>query len=146
MIAEAAAKQCGRNRVTKINQLYNLKNINQIIEQNDVTIVAYEDEKSTSLKDVLNEFKFKHLQQELSFAALNNFDESVSMPKKDDDIKIAVIIGPEGGLEQKEVEFFKSIGVKSVSLGKRILRTETVAMAITSIIMYELGDFGEITE
>lgn len=151
-IAETAAKQCGRNCVTKINRLYNLKNIKEILENNDLAIVAYEDEKSISLKDVLNELKFRNLQQELSFAALSNFKEinanleqsDNKADKNEDEIKIAIIIGPEGGLEPKEVETLKSFGAKSVSLGKRILRTETVAIALTSIIMYELGDFGEI--
>lgn len=151
-IAETAAKQCGRNCVTKINRLYNLKNIGEILKNNDLVIVAYEDEKSTSLKDVLSELKFRNLQQELSFAALSNFKEinadleqsDNKANKKEDEIKIAIIIGPEGGLEEKEVETLKSFGAKSVSLGKRILRTETVAISLTSIIMYELGDFGEI--
>lgn len=151
-IAETAAKQCGRNCVTKINRLYNLKNIGEILKNNDLVIVAYEDEKSTSLKDVLSELKFRNLQQELSFAALSNFKEinadleqsDNKANKKEDEIKIAIIIGPEGGLEEKEVETLKSFGAKSVSLGKRILRTETVAISLVSIIMYELGDFGGI--
>lgn len=151
-IAETAAKQCGRNCVTKINKLYNLKNIEEILKNNDLIIVAYEGEKSLSLKEVLNEVKFRNLQQELSFAALNNFKQintdlqtsNNKADKNEDEIKIAIIIGPEGGLEQKEVETLKSFGAKSVSLGKRILRTETVAISLTSIIMYELGDFGEV--
>lgn len=161
-IAETAAKQCGRNCVTKINKLYNLKNIEEILNNNDLIVLAYEDEKDVSLKDVLKELKFRNLQQELSIATLNNFKEinnkldsknsSFQEPnnfdgvlhKQDDDMKIAIIIGPEGGLEEKEVEKLKMFGAKSISLGKRILRTETVAIALASVIMYELGDFGEI--
>ena len=52
--------------------------------------------------------------------------------------KIAVVIGPEGGLEVEEVEAMKNAGGKVISLGKRILRTETVALQVASIIMYEL--------
>lgn len=161
-IAETAAKQCGRNCVTKINRLCNLKNIEEVLKSNDLVIVAYEGEKSVSLKNVLNELKFKNLQQELSIAALNNFekvnnnldtsdsnfqesDDFVSASlKREDEIKIAIVIGPEGGLEETEVEKLKVLGAKSISLGKRILRTETVAIALSSVIMYELGDFGEI--
>jgi len=142
-IAETAAKQCGRNSITKINKLYNLRNIEEVLKNCDLAIVAYEGEKETGLKDVLNEIKFKNLQQELSIAALNNFKENSAVSVKNDEIKISIIIGPEGGLEEKEIEFLKSLGVKSVSLGKRILRTETVAIVLASIIMYELGDFGE---
>ena len=57
-------------------------------------------------------------------------------------IKIGIIIGPEGGIEKEEVENLKENGAKVITLGKRILRTETVAFVLASIIMYELGDLG----
>ena len=144
IIAETAAKQCRRSIIPKINNLYNLKNIEEIIKKNDLVILAYENETENSLKDVINELKFKNLQQEISFAAINNFKNINKEAGKNDTISIGIIIGPEGGLEEKEVEALKKLGVKSVSLGKRILRTETVAIVLSSIIMYELGNFGEI--
>ncbi len=52
--------------------------------------------------------------------------------------KIAVVIGPEGGIDEVEAEKIVEAGAKSVSLGKRILRTETAPVAISAIIMYEL--------
>ena len=55
-----------------------------------------------------------------------------------DKVKIAVVIGPEGGLEEKDVEILKQNGAKIVTLGRRILRTETVALNVLSVIMYEL--------
>lgn len=153
-IAEAAAKQCGRNCVTKINDLYNLKSISEVLKDNDLVIVAYEGEKNVGLKEILNELKFKNLQKELSFAALDNFKEhkngvpnectkNFEENKTNEKIKVAIVVGPEGGFEEKEVEELKTMGAKSVTLGKRILRTETVAIALTSVVMYELGDFGE---
>ena len=57
--------------------------------------------------------------------------------KEHPEIKIAVVIGPEGGLEENEVELLKQNGAKIVTLGKRILRTETVALNVLGIIMYE---------
>ena len=144
IIAETAAKQCRRSIIPKINNLYNIKNIEEIIKKNDLVILAYENETENSLKDVINELKFKNLQQEISFAAINNFKNINKEAEKNDTISIGIIIGPEGGLGEKEVEALKKLGVKSVSLGKRILRTETVAIALSSIIMYELGNFGEI--
>lgn len=157
-IAETAAKQCGRNSITKINRIYNLKNISEILQGYDLVVVAYEGEKEVGLKDVLNELKFKNLQQELALGALNNFEgvgigvaESVdggfgnkSGANLNEEFSVAVIIGPEGGLEEKEVEALKKMGARSVSLGKRILRTETVAIVLSSVIMYELGEFGEV--
>ena len=144
IIAETAAKQCRRSIIPKINNLYNIKSIEEIIKKSDLVILAYENETENSLKDVINELKFKNLQQEISFAAINNFKNINKEAVKNDTISIGIIIGPEGGLEEKEVEALKKLGVKSVSLGKRILRTETVAIALSSIIMYELGNFGEI--
>ena len=51
---------------------------------------------------------------------------------------MAVFIGPEGGLEVEEVEKAKELGIIPISLGKRILRTETAGLAIMAIIMYHL--------
>lgn len=60
--------------------------------------------------------------------------------KNKKDLKIGIIIGPEGGLEQSEVDELEKTGAKVVTLGKRILRTETVALAMIAIINYELED------
>lgn len=145
-IAETAAKQCRRSIIPKINNLYNLKNIEEIIKKNDLVILAYENETENSLKNIIDELKFRNLQQEISIAALNNFGNIKKETKKEDNISIGIVIGPEGGLEEKEVEYLKNLGVKSASLGKRILRTETVAIVLASIIMYELGNLGEICD
>ncbi len=116
-------------------------------------IVAYEGEKSLSLKEVLNEVKFRNLQQELSFAALNNFKQintdlqtsNNKADKNEDEIKIAIIIGPEGGLEQKRSRNFKIIWCKiCIFRQKNIKNRNCLQYLLTSIIMYELGDFGEV--
>ena len=57
---------------------------------------------------------------------------------KEGKIKIGIVIGPEGGLEENDVEQLENNGAKIVTLGKKILRTETVALNVLSIIMYEL--------
>ena len=54
---------------------------------------------------------------------------------------INIVIGPEGGLSDKEVEYLNKIGFKSVSLGNRILRVETVPLYILSIINYEVMEW-----
>ena len=51
---------------------------------------------------------------------------------------IGFIIGPEGGIDEKELELALSAGFKQITLGKRILRTETAAMTVMSILMYHL--------
>lgn len=115
--AEVAAKQCGRDLIPKVNKVYNINNIFDLIKDYDLVLVAYEAEEENLLRNEIKKLENK-------------------------DIKIAIIIGPEGGLEEKEVETLKQKDAKIVSLGKRILRTETVAMVLTSIFMYELGDLG----
>ncbi len=55
---------------------------------------------------------------------------------------VAVFIGPEGGFEESEVELAKKQGFSAITLGKRILRTETAGMTVLSILMYLLEDAG----
>ena len=119
-ISEVASKQCGRDIVPKINNVINIKNICNLTSEYDIVLLAYENEEFNTLKSELSKIK----------------------SKKKKYLKIAVIIGPEGGLDKEEVEYLKQNGSKVVTLGKRILRTETVAFVLTSIIMYELGDLG----
>ena len=53
---------------------------------------------------------------------------------------VGIFIGPEGGFEKEEVEEAVSRGIKPISLGKRILRTETAGIAVVSIMMFEMQD------
>lgn len=117
-ISEVAAKQCDRNFIPKVNNIMTLKNICNLLPKYDIVILAYEKEEKTKLKEALKRIKEKYGENE---------------------IKIAVIIGAEGGISPKEVEMIKeNDNVITVTLGKRILRTETVALNVLSIIMYEL--------
>lgn len=115
--AEVAAKQCGRDIIPKVNNIYNVSTIFNLLKEYDLIILAYENEKEHSLRDEIRKIENKNS-------------------------KIAIIIGPEGGLEESEVIKLQENGAKVISLGKRILRTETVSVAISSILMYELGDLG----
>ena len=120
-ISEVAAKQCGRDMIPQINSIINIKNICNLIEKYDIVLVAYENEKENTLKKQIEQLKN-------------------TVKKQDGTIQIGIIIGPEGGLEHKDVEELKQSGAQIITLGKRILRTETVALNILSIIMYELED------
>lgn len=119
-ISEVAAKQCGRDIIPQINKIINIKNICELIKKYDIVLVAYENEKQNTLKEQLKLLKEQTEQ------------------KKDKVIKIGIVIGPEGGLEEQDIEKLKENGAKIITLGKRILRTETVALNVLSIIMYEL--------
>ena len=85
----------------------------------------------------------KYFRKDLGNKTLSDlleFDFNSYIKSKKDNLEIAIIIGPEGGLDKEEVDILKENGAKIITLGKRILRTETVALALTAIIMYELGD------
>jgi 16S rRNA (uracil1498-N3)-methyltransferase len=55
---------------------------------------------------------------------------------------IVFVVGPEGGLNEQEVEEAKRKGFMPVTLGKRILRSETASLCLLSILQYEWGDIG----
>ena len=57
----------------------------------------------------------------------------------DCDKDIIILIGPEGGFSEKEVREIKSVGGVSVSLGKRILKTDTAAISTLAVVQYELS-------
>lgn len=116
-IAEVAAKQAKRDLVPKVEGVIKVKEICKLANEYDLLLLAYEEETKNSIKNEL--LNIKHTKENL---------------------KIAVIVGPEGGIEKEEVQILQEAGAKVVSLGKRILRTETVALQVSSIIMYELEE------
>lgn len=119
-ISEVASKQCGRDIIPKINNIVNVKNICDFIKNYDIVLVAYENEIESTLKEQL-----KYLKQHINYDNQNK-------------IKIGVVIGPEGGLEEQDVELLKENEAKIITLGKRILRTETAGMITTAILIYEI--------
>ena len=114
-IAETAAKQCKRDRIPKINCVQNLKKLYEILKEYDIVLVAYEEEEENSLKAEIQKY----------------------MDIKEKNLKIAIIVGPEGGLAKEEVDAIKEIGGIAVTLGKRILRTETAPLVMSTILLYE---------
>lgn len=112
-IAEAAAKQSKRDVISRVNNVINIKNICHNVEKYDIILLAYENEETNTIK--------KELQK-------------LDRNKK---LSIGIIIGPEGGLSEKEVSKLIDNGAKCVTLGKRILRTETAPLVMLSDIFYE---------
>ena len=114
-IAEIAAKQSGRDIIPDVSSIIK---VNEIPENEfDAVFVAYENEKENTLKN-----------------------ELLKLKDKKEKYNIAIIIGPEGGISENEIAIFKEKGYKLISLGKRILRTETAGFVMTSNILYELED------
>ncbi len=112
-IAEVAAKQSLRNDILKIEDILSFKSMILNLKNYDLVILAYEKEQDIKLKDVLR-----------------NISKDIR--------NIAVIIGPEGGIDEEEATLLVNNGANQITLGKRILRTETAPVAISAMIMYEL--------
>ncbi len=115
-ISHEAAKQCGRAFAPCVFTAASLEEVE--LDRFDLVLIAYEDETKSTLKSVLTA-------------------EKNALPVGAD---IALIIGPEGGLDPSEIEYVLSANknAHSVSLGSRILRTETAGMAMLAMLMYEL--------
>jgi 16S rRNA (uracil1498-N3)-methyltransferase len=111
-IAKEAAEQSGRADIPEIASLIPFEEILKMKSQFDLAIIPWELEKEISLKNILTTH------------GPNN---------------LLVLIGPEGGFSQKEIDLARKAGFISISLGKRILRTETAGMAVLSMLMYEKG-------
>ncbi|PKM58803.1 MAG: 16S rRNA (uracil(1498)-N(3))-methyltransferase [Firmicutes bacterium HGW-Firmicutes-4] len=111
-IAYEAAKQSKRGIIPTIRLPQTLTGVLKEVSCYDLMILAYEDEDRLTLKAALAAFEKKN---------------DVNRP-----LKIGVIIGPEGGFDPQEVAAGKAAGVVSVTLGQRILRTETAGMVVLS--------------
>lgn len=112
-IAEGAAKQSGRMLIPKISEVKTYKEALQMAQQLNVNVIPYECAKG--IKGTREVFG-----------------------KITPGMSVGVFIGPEGGFEESEVEEAKTLGVQPVTLGKRILRTETAGLTTLSILMYLL--------
>ena len=112
-IALEASKQSGRTRVPTVENIVNLENIVEKLSKYDIVIVPYECERENTIK-----------------ALLTNIDTNVK--------NVAVVIGPEGGFSENDINILKGLdNIKLVSLGKRILRTETAGIATIAMLLYE---------
>ena len=112
-IAEGGAKQSGRTVVPKVQNVMSYKEALQYAKKLDVLMIPYE------LADGMDVTK--------------QVVEGLAPGQS-----VGIFIGPEGGFEVSEVDLAIEYGAKPVSLGKRILRTETAGLTTLSILMYQL--------
>ena len=114
-IAQEAAKQCGRSVIPTI---YPIKRLAEVLTENEFSaadkIMLYEGKAAAKLKQALGSNRKSYL----------------------------LFIGPEGGFSANEVRLCKEHGVSVVTMGPRIMRTETAALAAITAVMYEYGDLG----
>lgn len=120
-IARAAAAQCGRADVPVISEPLHFDEALKRAEPSDLFLIAWEGEETKTMKSAL------------SFAP-DAFGKNGRMPTV-----INVMIGPEGGFDPSEVDRARARGAIPVSLGPRILRTETAGIFVASSLLYELG-------
>lgn len=109
-IAISASKQCGRATIPEISGIFSIKEVASQVKNFDAFYVAYENKNGNTLaKDLL---------------------------KNKDSIKsVAIMIGAEGGFADDEIALLEQNGAKIVSLGNRILRTETASIVCAGVIM-----------
>ena len=113
-IAASAAEQSGRGRIPQVVILPSFAEALKRGAQTDLPMMFYENEQATTLHMALNAGEWK---------------------------SAALLTGPEGGLEEKEVKQAMDAGWKVCTLGKRILRCETAPLCALSAVMYAAGEF-----
>lgn len=115
-ISLESAKQCRRTSPPEITKPVNFEKALEKAQDNGLKIILYENS-ALSLKDHFN--------------------------KLDGNIKnISVFIGPEGGYTENEIKLAESLGYTALGLGKRVLRAETAAITLISLLQFQFGDLG----
>ena len=113
-IAASAAEQSGRGRIPQVLVLDSYKSALQRAVKADKALMFYENEHATTLRMALESGSFQ---------------------------TVSILTGPEGGLEETEVQQAIDVGLQVCTLGRRILRCETAPLCALSAIMYAAGEF-----
>lgn len=119
-IALEACKQSKRTIIPQINEPINFDHMLKDIRDKDLIVVPYENAENYGIRALIRDIDITNIKD------------------------IALIIGPEGGFDVEEIEALKSIKAHIVTLGPRILRTETAGFTAAALLQYELGDLGGI--
>lgn len=117
-IAIEASRKCGRENIPEITDIITYDKVLQYPKEGILKIILWEDESNRGIKEILRNKKYE---------GMTDF---------------FIIVGPEGGFSKEEVEAASRFGFLSVSLGRLVLKVETVALVILSILQYEKGAFG----
>lgn len=128
-IAAEAVKQCKRGLIPRVTESYDVDKMLAELPNYDLIICPYENEDGLTIKDFLRAAPPP--------AAVQPGLESTGRTGPQA-LRVALIIGPEGGFSEGEIEKLKAAGAATVMLGKTILRTETAGLAALAMIMYEL--------
>lgn len=113
-LAKSAAQQCGRTGIPNVAEPMNFEHLLATFKEYDLVLFPWELAHAPPLRDLLPDM----------LAGTG---------------RILVVIGPEGGFSHSEAETAQAAGARLISLGRRILRTETAAMVVLSILSYANG-------
>lgn len=113
-IAASAAEQSGRGRIPEVLTLPSYKAALERAAQADKALLFYENEHAVTLRMALQSSAYQ---------------------------SVSLLTGPEGGLEEREVDQARQAGMQVCTLGKRILRCETAPLCALSAVMYDAGEF-----
>ena len=113
-IAASAAEQSGRGRIPQVIALGSYREALARASEADKALLFYENEQATTLRMAMEKGSCE---------------------------TISLLTGPEGGLEEKEVQQAREMGFEICTLGKRILRCETAPLCALSAVMYACGEF-----
>ncbi len=115
-VAAAAAEQCGRGIIPQVALPCSLQEAVAALPDRTALVFCYEQEGNNGIRQTLRSIKGKTQ-------------------------SVALIIGPEGGFSDEEAALLRAENAYSVTLGKRILRTETAGPAVLAVLMYEFGEW-----
>jgi 16S rRNA (uracil1498-N3)-methyltransferase len=117
-IAVEASRQCGRIDIPEIGEIASFTETLRSSQSEGLNLICWEEESIRGIREVLRDPRYAGIK------------------------KFLVIVGPEGGLDKSEIAQAMPAGFLSVSLGKRVLRVDTAAAAVLSILQYEKGALG----
>jgi 16S rRNA (uracil1498-N3)-methyltransferase len=124
-IAREAARQCGRALLPTVESPLVFPRAAQLASTADLALIPWENERERSIRQLLE----------------SQSPRLDAMIREDQRPRIAVLIGPEGGFAMPEIDQAVKAGIWPVSLGRRILRTETAGPAVLAMLGYQFNDF-----
>lgn len=122
-IALEASKQSKRSIIPKVKEVVNFYEAMLQLNDMDLVLVPYENAENFGIKTLMRQLR----EENADLSYIHN---------------VGIVIGPEGGFEEEEITALSKQGAYIVTLGKRILRTETAGFTATALIQYELSDLG----
>jgi len=117
-IAVEASRQCGRTDIPEIGEIMAFAEMLRSASPEGLNLICWEEESAKGIREILRDPKLQKIK------------------------KFLVVIGPEGGFDKDEIIHALPLGFVSVSLGKRVLRVDTAAAAVLSVLQYERGALG----